>query len=83
MTRLVRGQERERDLRRLSLFTPQAGPERGIDDRGDRQRRRRVGDRGPIRGARRGDVPGEMPLDHVGDKFGGGVGGLKHLSIGC
>ena len=33
MARLVGGQERERDLRRLSFFAAQARPERRVDDR--------------------------------------------------
>ena len=36
MPRLLGRQERERDLRRLSFFAAQAGPERGVDDRRDR-----------------------------------------------
>ena len=38
-------------------------------------------DDGAVRGARRADVPGEMPLHRVGNKPGGGIGGLDHLSI--
>ena len=80
---LLGRQERERDLRRLALFAAQARPERGVDDRRDRERRRRIRDRCAVGGARRGDVAGKVALHRVGDESGGGVGWLNHLVIGC
>jgi hypothetical protein len=81
MARLIGRQERERDLRRLSLFPAQARPERRVDDRGDRLRWRRDRRDGAIRGARGANMLREVSLHRVGNKSSGGIGGLNHLSI--
>ena len=74
---VVRRDEGQRDLRRESLFAPQARPERRVDHGFDGVGVRLGRERAAVaRGTRGRQVPREMGVHAVGDGAGGGIGGI-------
>jgi hypothetical protein len=77
MFRLLGRKKGQRDARRPALLAAQARPECGVDDGGNRQRRRRL-EIDAIAGSCRRDVAGEMSLHRVGDEACGRIGRYSH-----